>query len=134
MKAILTILTLTLLTISAQAQNIAVEITDKYNKKVDYSEYVVFKVKFKNKSAKDIRAFKGRLVISDIFGDHLLDVTTKQDDGLAAAGVYETLIGFDTNQFIDTHNTIKATEFENFILSFEVDLILYTDGTTWKRE
>lgn len=80
---------------------------------------------------KSTRATKGTLVISDIFGESKLRLRWTINQPLTPGESYtEKGVGFEYNQFNDSHKWIRATDLKDTTFRFEVSDIIYQDGTT----
>lgn len=95
-----------------------------------YSDQMHFNLRFTNSGLKDIRAFTGALVFADIFSRPFLNVGLTIDDPLLAKtsqdddGYY-----LELNQYMDKHNQLKNSSMADLIVSFDIESILFTDGT-----
>ncbi len=80
---------------------------------------------------KPTRAIKGTLVISDIFGESKLRLRWTINQPLTPGESYtEKGVGFEYNQFTDSHKWVRATDLKDMTFRFEVSDIIYQDGTT----
>ena len=84
-----------------------------------------------NKSNKDIRGVKGTVVFRDLFDDEFLRIGLSMDERVAA-GEQRTIGGYglELNQFMDDHNKLAATKYEDLKFEFVPEAIVFADGTT----
>ncbi len=80
---------------------------------------------------KPTRAVKGVIEFADLFGEVKfglkITLTNKLRPGRT---LVETGDGFVYNQFRDSHKWMRATAFEDMKITFRVESIIYSDGTT----
>lgn len=104
------------------------------SKKDEMGEYgkrfVNLDMAYENKSDRGIQGVKGVLRITDIFGDKIMNITWSYDKGIQAKKrVLETGSGIDINQFMSEHMKLWNTDFDKLKSSFEVETIIFEDGT-----
>lgn len=76
------------------------------------------------------RAVKGSLVFADLFGDLGFRIGyTVNDPLLPGVPLAIKNVGFDFNQFMSEHNWMLGTELEDMTYRFEVDSVIYQDGS-----
>lgn len=81
--------------------------------------------------SKPARSIKGVLQFCDLFGDPRFQVRVTIDDPVKPNGtIAATGVGIQYNQFLDTHKWLRATELNNMTFKFEVETVLYEDGTS----
>jgi hypothetical protein len=82
---------------------------------------------------KPTRSIKGVLVISDIFGESKLRLRWTINKPLTPGTSYtEQGVGFEYNQFTDSHKWVRVTDLKDMTFRFEVTDIIYQDGTQEK--
>jgi hypothetical protein len=113
------------------AKMLSVALTGKRNQAGEYGKrFVYLHIAYENKTDKDIEGVKGVLHISDMFGDKIINVRWSYDRGVAAnKTAVETGSGLEINQFMDPHMKLWNTEFDKIKSSFEVQTIIFKDGT-----
>lgn len=113
------------------AKTLSVALTGKRNQQGEYGkQFVYLHVAYENKTDKDIQGVKGVLHINDIFGDKIVNVRWSYDRGVAAnKRAVETGSGLDLNRFTDSHMKLWNTDFDKIKSSFEVQTIIFKDGT-----
>ena len=95
-----------------------------------YSDEVFFNFRFTNSSMENIRAFTGTAVFADIFARPFLRMGLTVDDPMMAK-TSRDYDGFylELNQFMEKHKKLKNSSMSDLIFSFEIESILFTDGT-----
>lgn len=63
-------------------KSVSLVIFDKSIKKINYSDRFIFKTILENKSNKDIKAFKGKVIFNDLFDQTLYNLDFTYDEGL----------------------------------------------------
>jgi hypothetical protein len=77
-----------------------------------------------------IRAVKGVLIVSDLFGEPKLSIQWTINSPLTPGEPYhETGVGFDYNQFINEHQWMRSTDLSDMTFKFRAESIIYQDGT-----
>jgi len=77
------------------------------------------------------RSIKGVLKFCDLFGDPQFQVRVTLDDAIEPKGKLKVDgVGIKYNQFDASHKWLRSTELEDMTVRFEVQSILYKDGTT----
>jgi len=96
-----------------------------------YEEAVWFDISWDTASLpKPTRAIKGTLIISDLFGESKLRLKWTINEPLTPGTSYaEKGVGFEYNQFTDSHKWVRATELKDMTFQFEATDIIYQDGT-----
>lgn len=80
---------------------------------------------------KAARAIKGTLVFADLFKEPYFRVKVTIDDPIEPSGVLTTNgIGIGYNQFIESHTWLRTNSLSDMVIWFEVESILYQDGTS----
>jgi hypothetical protein len=95
----------------------------------DAGDRIDFTFLFKSLLEKDVRAFKGAVVIKDLFDQDILRVTLMHETGLSAKGTTLWKGGIKYNQFIATHQRLLTVEQIDITVSFVCESIIYADGT-----
>jgi hypothetical protein len=94
-----------------------------------YPEQITMNLKFTNETDKDIKGVEGTLTLYDIFDNKISSTSVGYDKSIPAHQnkVWES--GIDYNQFIDEDVKLKNTELENLKYKWEVQTIIYADGS-----
>ncbi|MDD3488113.1 MAG: hypothetical protein PHH35_02055 [Candidatus Pacebacteria bacterium] len=96
----------------------------------DYQDKITMDLKFTNKTDKNIRGVQGVLTFYDIFDNKIKAVNVGYDQVISANGSNTWLnVGTDYNQFIDKDVKLKNTELQNLQYKWEVNTIIYEDGS-----
>lgn len=95
-----------------------------------YEDAVWFDVTWDtSKLPRATRAVKGILIIADIFGEPKLRLKWTINDPLIPGRQHlETGVGFEYNQFKDSHKWVRNTDLQDMTFRFEVTNIIYQDG------
>jgi hypothetical protein len=81
--------------------------------------------------SKPARSIKGVLKFCDLFGDPRFQVRVTIDDPIKPnAKANAQGVGIEYNQFLDTHKWLRSTELSNMTFKFDVETVLYEDGTS----
>lgn len=97
----------------------------------DYQEFIFFDLEYKSSGLdKSARAIKGRLNLTDLFGETKMTLNWTVDKLLKpGTSIVEKGTGFKYNQFLEPHQWVRATELQNMAATFTVSSILYEDGS-----
>jgi hypothetical protein len=94
-----------------------------------YSDYLVIKCAYENRSGKDIRAFNGSVRFTDLFDKTILESGLTISDPLKA-GAKGTWTGqIEYNQFLDEHVALRNASLDNMKVVWLPSEVLYSDGT-----
>lgn len=84
-----------------------------------------------DKLARPTRAIKGTIEFADLFGEVKFRLKNTVNKPLSPGGtVRETGVGFNYNQFISSHKWMRGTDLKDMKIQFNVEAIIYEDGTT----
>ncbi len=113
-------------------QDISLQVTGKNIVQQSYSEFIELPYQIVNNSSKTIRGIEGIMHIKDMFGKTILDVQWDYTDESIPAGESVTITGtgLDYNQFMTEHMKIYSTPYENLVFEYEIQTVLFDDGTT----
>lgn len=94
-----------------------------------FDETILIKVAMKNTGTKNIRAFRGGLIVKDLFGQVISRIGVEQQDELKAGEdrVWEGSKHY--NQFDDSDRQIKNAEMKDVKVEWVPMTILFSDGT-----
>lgn len=111
---------------------VSVQILDKINKKGDIIEFIVLPFKVVNNYDKNIKGIEGILHVRDMFGKDILDIQWDITLGVIPAhgSITENEFGISYNPYIDTHQKVYNTAYEDLIFEYEFMTIMFSDGTT----
>lgn len=121
----------------AQAQDRARSIilptlSNKRHSKLQYQDYILWDVSYEAVGlTRPARAIKGVLEFADLFGDVKFEIQVTLNDPLRPGGTTSQKgVGFEFNQFRDTHGWMLTTDLRDMRVFFRVQSILYEDGST----
>ena len=95
----------------------------------EFEDHILITFAFQNKSAKDIKAFRGNTTFNDLFGEKIYSTNLTYDQGIKA-GETKTWVGsIKYNQFMDDHSRFNNKSLENMKFVWTAKAIMYSDGT-----
>lgn len=109
---------------------LTVGLFDKGYMEYKYQEYITYKFVFQNKSDKDIKAFKGKIVVKDLFDKEITSFELTYDDGILANSTKNWNAQTDFNQFKDEDVTLKNKDVGDLKISWIPAKIIFTDEST----
>ena len=95
----------------------------------NYRDYISYKFVFENKADKDIKAFTGKMVFSDIFDKEIKSLNLTYDEGVSAGSTKKWNAQTEFNQYIDGDVTLKNKELENLKMTWVPEKIIFEDGS-----
>lgn len=99
-----------------------------------FQDYITIKLTYTNRTAKDIRGFKGVTIFRDLFGDEIQRSELKEDAVLKAGQTITVSRTLNYNQFMDANIKLRNTTLENLKTEWQPDTIMFSDGTTLKTD
>lgn len=110
---------------------LSVKLLSKRFAEQDFQEFIWLDIEFTADGLdKPARAIKGVLRLQDLFGEPKMSIKWTIDEPIdPGKAIAEKGTGFKYNQFIDSHQWVRATALQNMTASFTVNSILYEDGT-----
>lgn len=96
----------------------------------DFEDDITFNLQFANKSGKEIRAFDGVVVFTDLLDNRILGLKTEINERIAEGQTLTWPGVLEYNQFIDSHQRLRSEPKENLKVSFLTGKILFADGTS----
>jgi hypothetical protein len=114
------------------ARIVSVTLLSKKNEvHVDEQHYVALEIAYDNKTDKAIRSVVGVLRLSDIYGDAIMDISRSYGGGISAK---QTAVDHGAvvsiNKSLDPQEKLWETDFPKIRTTFEVNTIVFQDGTT----
>ncbi|WP_420209178.1 zinc-ribbon domain-containing protein [Candidatus Electronema sp. JC] len=91
---------------------------------------ILFSLNFKNLTGKDIRAFDGKILFTDMLDNIILYSGLAVNDPIFSGGQIEWIGEISYNQFMDSHQGLKNADFKNIKINFNPKKILFFDGST----
>jgi hypothetical protein len=95
-----------------------------------HGDEVTLTVLFKNKSAKVITAFKGRLVFSNAFGDKIYSIGYDEAERMSPGATITHDGGVDFNNFEADEQKFRGLELSQMKSRFEATAVSFADGST----
>lgn len=95
-----------------------------------YEEYIALKMKFFNRSGKEIRGFKGIISFYDIFDEKIYAAELAYDEGLQIGEEKKWEAFLEYNIFDDEIKTFKNTDLKNLTYKWKVEKIVYKDDVS----
>lgn len=113
----------------AQASPILPKLVRKGTRDGEYGRSsITFAIVFSNATGKNVRAFDGTLLFTDLLGNEIHGAKLAVNDPISAGGSLEWEGKLDYNQFISSHERLKNFELENTKVVFTLKRILFEDG------
>lgn len=95
----------------------------------EYKDKIIVEMVFENKGDKDIRAFKGRTIFNNLFGEPIYETTLYYDEGLKSKEKKRWVGIIQYNQFNEHHNKFNSTELDNMKYEWKPIGIIFKDGS-----
>ncbi len=89
---------------------------------------ITLSIVFKNGTDKDVRAFDGVMIFTDLLDNEILRSNVAVNDLVAASGSLSWDGSIDYNQFKDTHKGLRYSEPESTKMKFILKKVLFADG------
>lgn len=100
----------------------------------NYADHLAFDFIFTNNTDKDIKAVKGIAHFTDLFDTEIISLNfTIEELVLAGQSIKNNDYSMELNQFIDTHNRLRSITMDNLKMRFEVQSIIFKDGSIISR-
>lgn len=96
----------------------------------DFEDDITFTLRFANNTEKEIRAFDGIVVFTDLLDNRILGLKTEINERIAKGQTLTWPGALEYNQFIDSHQRLRSEPKENLKVSFLTGKILFADGTS----
>jgi hypothetical protein len=94
-----------------------------------YSDQITIKCAYQNNSAKDIRAFRGKVQFTDLFGSEIFTTGLTISDPIEAGkkGNWEGVIEY--NEFKRPHQQLRNTELKDMKVIWLPESVIFADGS-----
>lgn len=89
---------------------------------------ITISVSFQNATGKDVRAFDGVMVFTDLLDNEIMRSTVAVNDQVAASGILTWEGTIDYNQFKDSHQGLRYSEPDATKMKFILKKVLFADG------
>ncbi|WP_299444101.1 hypothetical protein [uncultured Aquimarina sp.] len=109
---------------------VKVQCVQKGYQEYDYEEFITYKFLIENKSNKDIRAIKGNIVFTNLFGDKINTLSFVYDDPIKSGRKNNYNATTDYNQFIEEDRALKNKDLKDLKIIWEPLKVIFSDGTT----
>jgi hypothetical protein len=108
---------------------IALTVVSKGFSESDYEKYINITVAYENQSAKDIRAFQGKIQFTDLFGKEIFEsgVTIPHPVKAGDKGIWKGSIKY--NQFDDEDKALRFAQLSDMKIVWKPLGILFMDGS-----
>jgi len=94
-----------------------------------FEDHIIIRTTYENMSGKDIRAFRGVVRFSDLFGEAISSSRITIQDPLSAGSEGNWSGQIDYNQFTDSHQKLRNTDLEDMRVEWLPSSIIFADGT-----
>lgn len=99
----------------------------------NFQEYINMKFGFENRSEKDISGFKGTVIFRDMFDDEIKGVNLKHDDPILAGETVRWEASLEFNQFVQEDVELKSKSLDKIKVEWRPESIIFSDGSTLKK-
>lgn len=124
---------------SKDQELVIVKVTDKINvpKNEDkwvFSDSVQMVIEIQNNSDKVIKGIQGSIDFRDMFDVSILEIGCDLTGNEVGPGekFIDDKMGLEINEYIDSNLKIYVTDFSDLIINYEINQVLFTDGTSMK--
>jgi hypothetical protein len=95
----------------------------------DYQEFITIRVAYENTSGKEIRAFRGKIQFTDLFGKEIYEsgLTISEPVKAGEKQIWNGSINY--NQFIDEQKALRFSDLSNLKVVWKPAAILFSDGS-----
>lgn len=107
---------------------------DKGFEEYKYEKQITLRFSIKNLSDKDIRAISGVAIFNDLLGNEIMRLRLNYDNRMVrsnSSNLYAA--GIDYNQFMDDHQLLRSKSFDDIKFEFEMNKILFSDGSIMEK-
>lgn len=94
-----------------------------------YSDAITVELAFRNVGGKNIKAFKGAIDFFDLFETHIIRLTFQIQDPLRAGSSKSQTFFWQYNQFMDSHQKLRFTDWDYLVPKCSVQAMIFEDGT-----
>lgn len=111
-----------------KAELISAVLVDKGFSEERFQKSNTFKISFENKTGRQVRAFEGIVVLSDLLGNVITRVRLSESEPDWSGDKILWSGSIDYNQFISKDQELKNASMDSLKMQFEIKKILYVDG------
>lgn len=109
-------------------------VADKGYSKAEYEEYITIDVAYENTSGKDIRAFRGKIQFTDLFGKEIYESNVTISDPVKAGDRGEWKGTIKYNEFIDEQKRLLNTDLKDMKVVWKPMGVIFADGSEMKAD
>jgi hypothetical protein len=95
----------------------------------EYDDYIVLKCAYENTSGKDIRAFRGSVLFTDLFGAEIFETSITISDAIKAGEKANWTGTLDYNRFREEHQRLRNARLEDMKVVWRPKSVIFGDGT-----
>lgn len=114
---------------SSLSEAVGVSCLKKSLSKYEYQEYIIYKFLIQNKSDKDIRAIKGRIVFSNLFDDEINSLSFVYDQPIKAGKDVRWNAQTDYNKFMNKDVALKNKDLKDIKVVWKPEKIIFVDAS-----
>ncbi|WP_074406091.1 hypothetical protein [Aquimarina megaterium] len=111
------------------SESVIVTCYEKGFSKSNYEDYITYKFAIQNKSDKEIRAVKGQIEFTNLFGDKIKSLNFVYDKPIQSKSETTWDATTDYNQFNDGDQTLKNKDLEDIKVIWKPEKIIFFDGS-----
>ena len=122
---------------TVESGDVTIVVVDKVNTPKDtnqwrFSSYSTFHISITNNTEKDIKGIQGVLDVQDMFGVSIMKSQCDLTGNVikAHATIINKDLSLEINEFMDTHTKVYSADYDDLKFVYEVQQIMFTDGTT----
>jgi len=97
---------------------------------VDYDEYITYKFAIENKSDKAIRAVKGVVVFTNLFGDEISKISFVYDKKIKVGETAKWDATTEYNKYNASDVSLRSKDLDNLKVVWKPSNVLFDDGTS----
>ena len=94
-----------------------------------YSDQIVIKCAYQNGSTKDIRAFRGKVQFTDLFGAEIFTTNLTISDPISAGAKGSWTGVIEYNQFLRADQQLRNTELKDMKVVWIPESVIFVDGS-----
>lgn len=102
-----------------------VSLIDKGFDSVNHQDYLTYKLSFENNTDQDIKAFKGQVVFTDLFGKEITRFNLTYDEGIQAGRVVDYSAQSAYNEYLEKDRLMRGKDLSGIKLMWDPEDILF---------
>ncbi|WP_025742392.1 hypothetical protein [Aquimarina pacifica] len=99
-------------------------------KEYDYEQFITYNFIIHNKSEKDIRAVKGLISFTNLFGDEINSLGFVYDESIKSGRKNNYNATTDYNQYVDRDRDLKNKDLKDLKVIWKPEKIIFSDGSS----